>query len=177
MRILKRALAIVFVAALALAAIAYLLPREIEVSRTATIAAPPDAIFPHVNSMQATEAWSPWLGRDPETKLVYSGPEEGVGNKMEWSSEHPQVGSGSQTIVESVPDERVVTALDFGPMGKADAFFDLEPAAGGTDVTWAFRTDLGMNPVSRWMGLMMDGWVGGDFETGLARLKALAEGG
>jgi len=33
-----------------------------------------------------------------------------------------------------------------------------------------------MNPMGRWMGLMMDGWVGPDYETGLSNLKSLVEG-
>jgi len=41
---------------------------------------------------------------------------------------------------------------------------------------WNFRTDLGMNPIARWMGLGMEGWVGGDYEKGLATLKAQIEG-
>ena len=52
----------------------------------------------------------------------------------------------------------------------------LAAADGGTEVTWGFETDLGMNPVGRWMGLMMDSWIGADYEAGLARLKALVEG-
>ena len=28
----------------------------------------------------------------------------------------------------------------------------------------------------RWMGLMMDNWVGGDYERGLVNLKELVEG-
>ncbi len=95
---------------------------------------------------------------------------------MVWTSDEPKVGSGSQEIVESVPDALVVTALDFGDMGTADARFVLEPTAAGTRLTWGFVTDTGYNPVMRWMGLKLDDWVGADYEAGLARLKALAEG-
>ncbi len=101
----------------------------------------------------------------------------GVGNKLTWASEHPQVGNGTQEITASVENERVETALDFGSMGTADAFFSLKANGDVTDVTWGFTTDMGSNPVSRWMGLMMDKWVGGDYETGLNRLKALVEAG
>lgn len=154
---------------------AVLLPREVTVERTATVNAPPAAIFPYVNSMQQTEKWSPWLDLDPDVALSYSGPETGVGNRMEWRSDHPQVGNGSQEIIASEPDERVVTALDFGDMGTAEAHFEMQPRGESTEVTWGFTTDTGMNPLMRWMGLMMDRWVGADYEKGLARLKSLAE--
>jgi len=45
----------------------------------------------------------------------------------------------------------------------------------GTRLTWGFVTDTGFNPMMRWMGVMLDDWVGADYEAGLARLKALAE--
>lgn len=112
----------------------------------------------------------------PKPNCPNSGPEAGVGNTLNWTSEHPQVGTGSQEIVESVPEQTVKTALDFGPMGSASASFDLTPEGDQTQVTWGFESDLGMNPMSRWMGLMMDKWVGGDYERGLTNLKALVEG-
>jgi Polyketide cyclase / dehydrase and lipid transport len=175
MKLIKRVLLTLVVVIAALVAVSYLLPGQAVVSRSITVNAPADAVFPHVNSMQATEAWSPWLSRGPETKLTYSGPETGVGNTLSWASDHPQVGAGTQEIVESVENQLVRTELDFGPMGTATATFDLQTEGAGTTVTWGFRSELGMNPISRWMGLMMDDWVGGDYETGLANLKKLVE--
>jgi hypothetical protein len=175
MRVIKRILVALLVLVLLLIGVSYLLPGRAEVSRSITIDAPPAAIFPYVNSMQETEKWSPWLERDPETQLTYSGPESGVGNTLNWSSENPQVGTGSQEIVESTPDQTVRTALDFGSMGTALASFDLVPEGDQTQVTWGFVTDLGLNPMARWMGLMMDEWVGGDYERGLSNLKVLVE--
>lgn len=176
MKLIKRILVFLIVLVLGLIGISYILPGKAEVSRSITIDAPAEAIFPFVNSMQQTEKWSPWLARDPETQLTYSGPETGVGNILSWSSEHPQVGAGTQEIVESVANQSVRTALDFGQMGTATALFTLQPEGGQTDVTWGFESDLGLNPMSRWMGLMMDSWVGGDYERGLSNLKELVEG-
>jgi len=156
---------------------AYLVPSKVKVERQTTIAAPTDKVFALVHSTQAATQWSPWTGRDPAIKLTFSGPETGVGNRMEWVSENPQVGSGSQEIIESVPNERVTSALDFGDMGQAVAAVILTADGDGTRVTWTLDTDMGMNPIARWMGLAMDGMVGKDYEAGLASLKALAEQG
>lgn len=176
MRILKWILGIAVLAIVAFMSIGMILPRDVTVARTTEISAPPGAIFPHLNSMQATAEWSPWLAIDPDNKLTYSGPEAGVGNKLEWASEHPQVGAGSQEITLSQQDERIETALDFGDMGLAKADFLLEDMGGSTKVTWNLHTDMGAGPIGRWMGLMMDSWVGADYEKGLANLKALVEG-
>lgn len=176
MKLVKRVVVTAVVLLALLVATAYLLPRSVSVARSTTIDAPPDAIFPLVNSLQEGQKWSPWLSLDPETKLLYSGPDAGVGNKLEWSSDHPNVGSGMQVITASEPAKFVTTDLNFGDMGTAKAVFHLEPAGTGTLVTWGFETDMGMNPMGRWMGLMMDRWVGKDYEKGLANLKALVEG-
>lgn len=177
MRFLKRALIGIVVIVVVAVGVAYLLPREVSVERTARIDAAPEAIFPYVNSMKRTEEWSPWLERDPNVELSYEGPDEGIGSKMSWASDQRDVGTGTQTITASVANERVESDLDFGPMGTAKAWFALTPVDGGTDVTWGFVGDMGNNPVGRYMGLMMDGLLGPDYEAGLARIKELAEAG
>ncbi|MEL6519802.1 MAG: SRPBCC family protein [Pseudomonadota bacterium] len=179
MRILIWLLAIagglVVTAAVVIFAGGYLLPREVTVARSIEINAAPEEVFPHVNSLKAMEAWSPWLSRDPDVKLTYNDVEQGSGATMEWASEQPDVGSGRQEITASTPNESVETALDFGEMGLAKAQFLLAPADGATTVTWTLETDMGGGPVGRWMGLMMDGWVGADYEQGLENLKTLVE--
>ena len=177
MRFIGRALLFLAGLVVLLAAGAFLLPREVAVERSIAIDAPPDAVFPHLNSTQAMGEWSPWLGRDPNIQLAFSGPETGAGNKLDWTSEVPEVGNGSQEITAVVENERVETALDFGEMGTAEAWLTLAPSGDSTEVVWGFVTDTGMNPMARYFGLMMDKWVGGDYETGLANLKALVEGG
>ncbi len=176
MRFLKRLFAIFVVLILALVAIAYALPREASVARSIDINAPASSIFGHVNNLKANEEWSPWLDRDPEVVLTYSDITEGEGASMSWASEHPQVGVGSMEISKSIENQRIETALDFGEQGTADAYFEFAENGGITNVTWGFTTDLGMNPMSRWFGLMIDGFVGPDYELGLTRLKALVEG-
>lgn len=176
MRILKWLLGSLVVLILALVVIGMLLPREVSVARSIEIDAAAADVFPHVNSLKAMEAWSPWLSRDPEVKLTYNEVESGDGAAMEWASEQPDVGNGRQEIIESNLNESVVTALDFGEMGLAQAKFLLAEAQGATTVTWTLDTDMGAGPMGRWMGLMMDSWVGSDYEAGLANLKALVEG-
>jgi hypothetical protein len=175
MRFIGRFLGFLVVLVAILVGVSFLLPREVSFARSVTIDAPVDAVFPHVNSLQKTEAWSPWLDRDPNVVLSYEGPEMGVGNKMSWSSDVPEVGVGSQEITLSEENKLVETALDFGPMGEAGAKFSLAAVDGGTEVTWGFTTDNGYNPMFRWMGLMLEGWVSPDYEKGLQNLKTLVE--
>ncbi len=176
MRIIKWILGIVVVLGVIFIGGAFLLPKDVSVARSVEINAPASDVFPYLNSLKAGAEWSPWLGKDPEVQLAYSGPDEGVGAKLDWASEHPQVGTGSQSITASEADKLVSTAMDFGEMGTATADFQMVETGGKTTVTWGFQTDLGGNPVARWMGLMMDTWVGTDYEVGLSNLKTLVEG-
>jgi len=167
----KRALLIGL--AIVLALVSFLLPREVTVTRSIVIDAPPEEVFPHIDSLQAFDKWSPWAGIDPAMQQSFSGPERGVGNRMEWSSDDPDVGSGSQEIIASEPDQRVESALEFGGMGVTTSWLALKPEGTGTRVTWGLQADMGASPVGRYMGLAMDRWVGPDFEAGLRALKAL----
>lgn len=176
MRILKNCLIGLVILIAVLAAVGMLLPRSVTVTRSIIIDAPPSAVFPLVNSMQRTEEWSPWLAMDPEVALTYSGPSQGVGNTLEWSSDNPKVGTGRQEITQSEDNKRVATALDFGDMGLATAQFDLVSMGGGTEVTWGLVADMGNTPIGRWMGLLMDRLVGADYEKGLINLKKAVEG-
>lgn len=161
--------------AVLLVSVAYALPRHVTVARSEVVNAPEGDVFPYVNNLRRFNEWSPWAARDPDAVYRFSGPEAGEGARMQWSSDHPDVGSGSQEIIESRRPRYVRVSLDFGDMGKANASYDLEPSGAGTRVVWIFETDVGNNPLKRWMGLMFDRWIGGDYETGLARLKELVE--
>lgn len=175
MAVLKKVLIAIAVILAAAAAIAFLLPRQVHVERSVTIAAPRATVFSQVSGFKNFNKWSPWFAMDPNAKYTYTGPEFGVGARMSWVGDPKKVGSGSQEILETRPLEMVKSALDFGPQGKAIAQFTLAPEGTGTRVTWGFDTDLGMNPVSRYFGLMFDRMIGPDYEKGLAGLKKLAE--
>jgi effector-binding domain-containing protein len=154
---------------------AYLLPRNVHVERSTTISAPRATVFTVVNSFKHFNKWSPWAELDPNAKYSYNGPSSGVGAGMSWVGDPSTMGSGSQVITASTPWASVTTDIDFGPQGKAVGVFSITAEGPATRVLWALDTDLGMNPVSRYFGLMIDGMVGRDFDKGLARLKTLVE--
>lgn len=157
---------------------AFLLPSEVSLERSIVIDAPPKTVYPYVNSFTGFNKWSPWAKIDPETTYEFSGPESGVGARMEWTSEHPNVGSGAQEITSAVIDERVESSLEFEGQPPSKAVFVLDGRDDGkTEVTWEFHGDMGNNPIGRWMGLAMDGFLGPDYEKGLQNLKDVVESG
>jgi hypothetical protein len=164
------------IAAIALIVVggSFLLPAQAVVTRSIEIAAPPDKAFAIVGDLRRFNEFSPWADLDPNIKYTFEGPESGVGQKMNWTSDNADVGSGSQTITKSEPPNFVESALDFGMRGKSVATWDLVPSTTGTKATWAFKADLDGIP-AKWFGLMFDRWIGADYEKGLAKLKAAAE--
>lgn len=154
-------------------------PAAYTVARQTTIAAPADAIFPHVNNLKAWEAWSPWTKKDPAAKHVYAGPESGVGAQFTWAGNR-EVGAGTMTIVESQPQSHVGLMLDFTePMaGRSNVALDLFSVGGGTNVTWTIRGENGFisRAIMMAMGVKLDKMIGDEYEQGLANLKALVEG-
>ena len=158
-----------------IAVIGLFLPRDVSVERSVEINAPASTVFTVVNTLQTTPRWSPWLELDPATQISYEGPPAGIGAKQLWSSENSQVGTGTQEIIESEANRRVRVALDLGDMGTPQAEFRLEEKDGATELTWGFETELGANPFGRYMGLMLENFVGPDYERGLNNLKAYIE--
>lgn len=153
-----------------------LAPAHTHVERSAVINASPATVYRYVADFRQFNRWSPWAARDPETKYEFSGPAFGTGSRMSWTSEHPEVGSGSQQVMEADPPRSLKVKLEFGEdMGPAFSSYILEPQDAGTRIVWTFDSDLGLNPLHRLFGLMMDKWVGPDYEQGLANLKQLVE--
>lgn len=163
-----------------LAAIGVALPSNIHVERQTTIQATPDRVFALVGDLQQWEAWSPWANIDPDADMQISG--SGLGQTMMWSSQNPEVGSGSQVITELDESRYLRTHLEFDGQGQADATISLAPTADGTQVTWALDSNMRqedapvwMTPVSGYLGLMVKTSVGQSYDTGLQNLKAVIE--
>src|SRR5689334_13758627 len=121
MKLLKRVVialvAIVVIAVL----VSFTMPRHPTVSRSIEIAAPVETIFPIVSDLRRFNEWSPWFERDPEAKYTFTGPVDGVGQTLNWTSKKPEVGSGKQTILRIDAPKEVEMLLDFGQQGVADS--------------------------------------------------------
>lgn len=172
---MKSILRIAVLLVIILAAVGFFLPRNVHVERSTVINAHPGTVHAVLNSYRLFNRWSPWAALDPNTEYTVSGPPSGVGAKMAWTSENKNVGTGSQEIVESRPNEYIKTMLDFGSQGKGSADFKLSPEGAGTKVVWGMDSDLGANPFAHYFGLIIPGMVGKDYEKGLASLKNLLE--
>jgi len=172
----KKILLGILVLVVAVLAFATTKPDSFSVERKTSINAPPEKVFANINDFHAWDAWSPWAKLDPAMKTTISGAPSGPGSVYEWSG-NSDVGSGRMEITGATPSSNVTIKLDFMEPFESHnmTVFSLAPTASGTDVTW---TMSGPSPyMSKLMAVFMsmDKMIGGDFEMGLAQLKAVSE--
>jgi len=160
------------VAALALlVASTYLLPRQVQVQRQATVPLSPAAVLALAGSNSGYQRFNPYRTSDPKLKVQLFGPDSGVGSGFHFESKD---GKGSQTVA-AVSDTAVDFKIDLGPMGQPTQRIEVSPTSAGTTVVWTLHADMGMNPIGRVIGLFMDKMVGPQFETGLKNLGQTAQ--
>lgn len=150
----------------------FLISPEWSVTRSVVINADAAAIHPHVNSLKAWEAWSPFEKSDPSIKITYGDQVEGVGASRSWTSDQ---GPGTQTIKTSDPAKGITFEVTMEGFNPIEGIVVYEKVEGGTKVTWTDQGNTGGNPFFRWFGLMMEGMLGPMLESGLTDLKAAAE--
>lgn len=153
-------------------------PADFKVTRSKTIAAPPEAVYAHISDFHRWQQWSPWEHLDPAMKREFSGAPAGKGAVYSWAG-NKEVGEGRMTITDARPSEQVVIRLEFlEPFAMTNTTdFVLTPTGqGGTNVTWSMS---GRNTfLSKGMSLFMnmDRMIGNDFEAGLAKLDSVSAG-
>jgi ribosome-associated toxin RatA of RatAB toxin-antitoxin module len=170
---------LLFVLALVSALISYisLRPDSFRIARSALVDAPPETIYPLINDFHDWERWSPWARLDPDQTTTYDGSPLGAGAIMSWTGNN-KVGSGKMKIMESSQNERIRIKIQFIKPMKAinDVQFELKPVGETkTEVVWTMsgRNDFIAKAFHAFMNV--DKMVGGQFEQGLANLRAIAE--
>lgn len=154
-----------------------LTPSDFKVERSIAVNAPSEAIFPHFNNPKKFEVWNPWSKADPNIKMTFSGPDEGVGATASWVG-NAQAGEGNMAIVESVPSEKIRVQLNFlEPFaGTNYGEYTFRPDGSSTNVTWTMSGKMSFIPkVFCALFTNIDKMMGGTFEKGLAQMKAIVE--
>lgn len=167
---------VVVVALAALLLFAATRPDTFKVQRTTSIKAPPEKLFPLINDLHQFNTWNPYNKKDPAMQGSYRGPASGPGAGFDFQG-NKDVGKGSIQIVASAAPAKVTMKLDMLEPFEGHNTVEFSLAARGetTEVTWAMH---GPSPyIGKLIGIFfnMDRMIGGDFEAGLADLKARAE--
>jgi hypothetical protein len=151
------------------------------IQRETVIAARPSEIVPYLADLHRWVEWSPWEGQDPNLQREYGGTPGTVGSTYAWKGNR-KAGAGSMAITKVAPTEVDVDLQFTAPFKSSSAVVfrmtdsnDADEAGTATRIVWSMTSP--QNLMSRVMGVFvnMDKFLGGDFEKGLAKLKAAVE--
>lgn len=176
MAMLKKLVIVVFTLIVLMGAGSFLLPASYEVERSISVKAPKERVYPYLVDLTTWPQWGAWFIRDPDMQVSYSGPDRAIGMTMTWLSQTE--GNGTLVITALEHQHKMTYALTFPDMGtrSTGAFVLVEDSeTGHTQITWRDTGELGNNPLYRYFGLVIDGMIGPDFETGLENLKTVVE--
>jgi effector-binding domain-containing protein len=152
--------------------IGLLLPSHARVERQQIIDAYPATVFSLLNDFRRVAEWAPYTRDDPNARFEIGGSQTGEGATVTWSGRI--IGSGRETISESLPFERIVVDVDLGDGRETTRTYALERQDGQTIVTVSWQRETGLNPLARAFALFQDGIRGPDFERDLASLAEFA---
>ena len=173
---IKKILIAVLVLIVVFVIVVALQPSHYRIARSTTISAPPAEVFAQLNDLHKFQDWSPWAKLDPDMKQTYEGAASGTGAAYAWEG-NKKVGQGRMSITDSKENELVSMKLEFiKPFASvATTEFALKPEADQTALTWSMSGENNFIAKAFCLFMNMDKMVGGDFERGLAQLKALVE--
>jgi hypothetical protein len=150
------------------------LPSKWHVEKSISVNANPSEIYQLTTELKNWSKWSPWYDLDPNTQWTYSDSTYGVGAWYAWKSQKRNVGNGRLEIISAVENQSNQYTLEFEGMDKSIAGFILTPEGDNTTkVTWTL--DGENKGMAKWFGLLVDFFVGSDYEKGLENIKWVAE--
>jgi effector-binding domain-containing protein len=160
--------------------ISLFLPGKCHVERSIIIEKDIAVPFAIAKDFREWDKWSPWNEKDTKMTKAYSETSGEAGSWYTWKSDNPDVGSGKITILKLEPNKTIESELAIEGMGSSIINYTFAPTENGVKVTWGLTSNNSELPwywivPAKYMGLMMDNFVGPDFEKGLQNLKAVSE--
>lgn len=144
------------------------LQHSVETNRKMTI------VFDTLNSMRRFKDWNVLVLKDPQMKLTLSGPDSGVGARLDYDSKEKGLRQGSWEITASEPGKKVAYAItDIEPGRNKRSQFTLKPTGRGgrnVEISQTYDVDYGWNLIGRYAGLYVSSSVGEDMKMSLGRL-------
>ncbi|KLD74679.1 polyketide cyclase [Xanthomonas hyacinthi] len=142
---------------------------SVETNRRMTI------VYDTVNSLRRFKDWNPLVLRDPRIQLKLSGPEAGVGARLDYASNEGYIGKGSWTITSTEKNKQVVIGIEDESRGSdKTTSFKLEPtgkSGRNVKITQDYTVRYGWDLFGRYAGLYVSRHVGDDIKLGLSRLS------
>jgi hypothetical protein len=173
-RLLEILISVAIVAVLFLA-VGLVLPSSRHISHSVETNRKLTIVYDTLNSLRRFDEWNPLVLKDPAMQLKLSGPESGVGARLDYASNEESLGEGSWEIVATEPRRSVSYAITNPERGENKrSKFTLQPTGRNgrnVEITQTYDVDYGWNLLGRYAGLYVSSSVGEDIKMGLRRLS------
>ncbi len=144
---------------------------QFSVSKSVLINAPKEKVYDVVSKFDSWTKWSPWLIAEPDAEVTVTE----NGKEYKWKGK--VTGSGEMKVIKEEGPDAAYYDLTFLTPYKSHAkvSFLLKEKDGGTEATWTLDSSLPW--FMFWMKDAMIGYLGMDYDRGLAMLKDYVEDG
>jgi uncharacterized protein YndB with AHSA1/START domain len=175
---LRRLFAVLLSLVIVLVLIGFMLPASVVIERDRSFDRPPELLFEVLSDLRHFTRWSPWLDGEDEGRFRLEGPASGVDATVVWR-EGSEAATSRMRITALEPPRRIDFDLEFGD-NDAEGWFLIEPDgqsdSGAQRVRWGLAMQFGaLDLVGRYVGLMLPGLIGGEYERGLEQLADYLE--
>src|SRR5262245_25792296 len=124
----------------------FLLPNDLDVTRTTIVERPRASVFAMINDLRIAQEWSPYNARDPDADYAIS-ETPGEGQTMRWDSNVREIGRGRMSILNSIENETVESLIEIDDRASLNSRIDLTRSNRTTPVTWSVEAECA------------DGWI------------------
>lgn len=175
-RLIEILISLAIVAALFLV-VALVLPSQRNLSESVETNRKMTIVYDTLNGFRRFKDWNPLTLRDPKVDIKLSGPESGVGARLDYNSSVSGIGQGSWELTETVQNESIDFKLENNQRGSNKTMkFELEPTGRqgrNVNITQKYHVDYGWNLLGRYAGMYVSRNVGEDIKLGLGRLSTM----
>ncbi|HMV79926.1 MAG TPA: SRPBCC family protein [Leptospiraceae bacterium] len=93
--------------------LAVISPNDFILERTTVISKPKDKVFSELKFLKNHEKWNAWSKKDPKMKKEFKGTDGAPGFISSWESEHEEVGTAEQEILNITEGQKIETQIRF----------------------------------------------------------------
>ncbi|HUW93384.1 MAG TPA: GyrI-like domain-containing protein [Bacteroidales bacterium] len=172
MKILKWILIAVVIVVVLVAAVGYMLPREVVVITAEEINQPPQKVFHFVAGFVDRTTWDPWIKSDTATKCTFDIKSGYTGSKYMW--EGPKIGTGTLVVDSVVFGSYILNSVSFRKGSTIPEEWTFTPSEIGTHLTWTIKM-VSDSPLERLMNFMFKGMIQKTIDSGKVDLKNYLE--
>lgn len=137
----------------------------------------PRIVFDAMNGFKRFSDWNALYLHDPRLRVEVTGPEFGLGARLQYRSMFGEVGAGAWELVDSDDSGKVRKlrfALENDARGKNKSMrFEIERKGKTTEIRQRYRVDYGWDLLGRFAGMYLARTVGDDMDKGLKSLAAM----